>query len=182
MSMHPLCKEMIDAVIRTEGGFVDDPDDSGGATKYGITEEVARLSGYEGDMVDLPYIHAFTIYKERYWDIVRGDCIADICPDVAREVVDSSINCGTSAAVKWLQTALNVLNSRQVYYTDLVTDGRIGAKTLAALKAHVLHRNSGKVLVKILNCLQGAHYVNLAIKREKDEKFIYGWFKERVTL
>ena len=37
---------------RAEGGFVDDPDDSGGATNWGITEKVARKQGYTGHMRD----------------------------------------------------------------------------------------------------------------------------------
>ena len=43
-------QDIINAVLDTEAGYVDNPDDSGGKTKYGITEEMARFYGYEGDM------------------------------------------------------------------------------------------------------------------------------------
>jgi len=38
------------------------------------------------------------------------------------------------------------------------------------------------VLCRALNCLQGAYYIELAERREKDERFVYGWLKNRVVL
>ena len=46
--------ELIDALIEREGGFVANPVDRGGPTRYGITEAVARAHGYAGDMAALP--------------------------------------------------------------------------------------------------------------------------------
>ena len=46
--------KIINQIIEREGGYVDDISDSGGETKYGITEEVARRYGYDGKMIDLP--------------------------------------------------------------------------------------------------------------------------------
>ena len=42
--------EFIDDVIAREGGYVDHPADRGGPTRWGITEAVARRSGYLDDM------------------------------------------------------------------------------------------------------------------------------------
>jgi len=64
------------AVAKTlslEGGYVNDPADPGGPTKYGITEATARAHGYIGDMRDLPLDLAKKIYKESYWDVARLD-------------------------------------------------------------------------------------------------------------
>jgi Putative secretion activating protein len=81
----------------------------------------------------------------------------------------------------FLQRALNVLNSKGKLYPDLEVDGAIGLVTVSALRGYLTERDED-TLVKALNCLQGAYYVNLAERREKDETFVYGWFKNRVKL
>lgn len=60
-------RDIIDGIIEREGGYVNDPNDLGGATNYGITEKVAREWGYQGDMRDLPRIVAYQIYEQRYY-------------------------------------------------------------------------------------------------------------------
>ena len=47
-------EQFLNELIRREGGYVNNPADRGGATKYGITEAVARQNGYKGHMKDLP--------------------------------------------------------------------------------------------------------------------------------
>jgi len=179
--MHPLKQKIIDQIIFVEGGFVDDPDDSGGATNYGITEAVARAYGFADDMRDMPRGVAFDIYVARYWDAVRADDLLALSEVVASEVVDTGVNMGTGRASKILQRALNVLNVGGSLYPDLVVDGAIGPMTIQALREYLAERNE-LVLCRALNCLQGAYYIELAERREKDEKFVYGWLKNRVVL
>ena len=50
---NPLIVRVIDAILRAEGGYVNDPQDKGGETNYGITVAVARANGYTGPMRDL---------------------------------------------------------------------------------------------------------------------------------
>ena len=170
---------LIDAMIEVEGDYVDDPDDSGGETNYGITEAEARSWGYLGPMRELPRSVAFDIYSARYWDAVRADDLLELCPDIAAEVVDTGVNCGTARASEFLQRALNVLNRRGALYADLVADGQIGPATLSALAEYLAGRESS-VLVRALDCLQGSFYIELAERREKDERFVYGWLRTRV--
>jgi lysozyme family protein len=179
--MNDLKQKIIDQIIFVEGGFVDDPDDSGGATNYGITEAVARAYGFAGDMRDMPRGVAFDIYVARYWDAVRADDLLALSEAVASEVVDTGVNMGTGRASKILQRALNVLNVGGSLYPDLVVDGAIGPMTIQALREYLAERNE-LVLCRALNCLQGAYYIELAERREKDEKFVYGWLKNRVVL
>jgi lysozyme family protein len=173
--------KIIDDIIAAEGGYVNDPADSGGETNYGITVEVARAAGYGGPMVDLPRGVAFNIYAARYWDAVGADKLAALSEAVAAEVVDTAVNMGASRAVRFLQRALNVLNAGATVFNDLTVDGQIGPSTIAALSIYLTKRDEA-VLVKALNCLQGAYYIELAERREKDEKYVYGWLTNRVKI
>jgi lysozyme family protein len=176
-----LKNDIINEVIEAEAGFVDNPDDSGGKTKYGITEEMARFYGYEGDMRGLPRSFAFEVYAAIFWYAVGADHLLVLSEPVAAEVVDTAVNTGPHKAGEILQRSLNVLNLKGELYDDLTADGIIGSRTLRALQAYLQHRDES-TLVKMLNVLQGAFYVELAERREKDETFIYGWFNKRVIL
>lgn len=170
--------------VGIEGGFTDDPMDSGGATKYGITERVARANGYVGDMKDLPIPFAKAVYKKRYWDLLRLDDIEQFSIEIPLELFDTAVNCGVGVAATFLQQSLNVLNRQQQDYTDLTVDGGIGLRTVAALASFLQKRkDEGEtVMLRVLNSLQGTYYVHLAERREKDERFVYGWFLNRVRI
>lgn len=174
---------IIDEIIRVEGGkkYTNDPDDSGGATRWGVTEARARASGYMGDMRDMPRAVAFRIFAEDYWDVVRGDDLELLSEAVTFEVVDTGVSTGTGTAGTILQRALNVLNLRGKLYPDLKVDGAIGPVTLAALRGYLAAREEATLLTA-LNCLQGAYYIELAERREKDERFVYGWLRNRVVI
>jgi len=174
-------QDIINAILEAEAGYVDNPDDSGGKTNYGITEGMARFYGYEGDMRDLPCSFAFEVYAAIFWYAVGADHLLVLSGPVTAEVVDTAVNCGPHRAGEILQRALNVLNLKGDLYDDLTADGVIGSRTLRALQSYLEHRDE-QTLVKMLNVLQGAFYVELAERREKDESFIYGWFNKRVVL
>lgn len=109
------------ALMGNEGGYVDHPEDPGGATRWGITARVALKNGYTGDMRDFPMAMAKTIARAQYWDAVR----ADELPDVVRfDVFDAAYNHGPKQAALFLQRAAGV-----------TADGAIGPKTLAAVTA-----------------------------------------------
>lgn len=174
-------RRIIDAIIDVEGGYVNDPADSGGETNYGVTVAVARRYGYTGDMRRMPRAMAFNIYSRMYWDSVRGNDLLAASEALAAEVVDTAVNMGVARAGTFLQRSLNVLNDGGRLYRDLDVDGMIGPKTILAVKAYLIHR-SERELVKACNCLQGAFYIELAERREKDQRFVYGWLKHRVVL
>jgi lysozyme family protein len=169
---------------RSEGGYVNDPSDSGGETNHGITIAVARRQGYKGRMIDLTPLQARSIAKAEYWDSLQCDQICELSGLLAFEIFDTGINCGPPTAARFLQRSLNALNRLQRDYPDLPVDGRIGAKTLTALRAYLELRqqNGVTVLLRMLNGLQVAYYVTLVEAREKDEKFLFGWVFNRVTM
>lgn len=179
--MNNLRNRIINDIIHIEGSYVNDPNDSGGETNFGITEKQARIFGYTGNMIYLPREIAFNIYADKYWNSVRADDLLALSERITEEVVDTAVNMGLRRAGKFLQRALNALNNRAKLYPDIKVDGVIGPATISTLYKYLKKRDS-ETLVKMLNCLQGSFYVVLAERREKDERFIYGWFKNRVTL
>ena len=176
-------ERLIDALIEREGGYVSHPADKGGPTCFGITEAVARAHGYAGAMRDLPREEAVGIYKRLYWIRPGFDQIARRSPRVAAELFDTGANMGPAVAATFLQRALTALNRNGADYADLVPDGRIGERTLAALDAFLKIRGktSGEtVLLRALEALQGERYLRLAERRPANEAFLYGWLANRI--
>lgn len=162
-----------------EGGYADDPADRGGKTNWGITEAVAREHGYVGDMRALPKARALAIYRLLYWDRIGLDWIAAVDPAIAGEVFDTGVNMGVSVACRFLQRVLNALNRGGTDYPDLVVDGVAGPATAQALRALLRLRGAeGRtVVLRYLDALQGARYVDLAEQRVANETFMFGWAK-----
>ena len=75
--------DLIDAVIGREGGYSNHPDDRGGATRWDVTEAVARAHGFRGDMRTFPRDEAARIYRRVYWVRPGFDRVASLAPDIA---------------------------------------------------------------------------------------------------
>jgi len=127
---------IINGIIRVEGGYVNDPKDSGGETKYGITKAEARAFGYMGNMKDLPMPMAFDIYSKKYWDALSLDAVATLSPQVAAEIADTAVNMGVHRSAIFVQRALNALNNEQKLYADVVVDGKLGKATTDAMRKY----------------------------------------------
>lgn len=173
-----------DELLGIEGDYSDDPADSGGATRWGITEAVARRHGYTGPMNRLPLAIAKEIYRASYWDAQQLDTIAMLSHRIAWELFDTGVNMGVSQAGEFLQMSLNVFNRQATDYLDIEVDGEVGQATMAALTAFLKRRGKDgeTVLLRALNALQGAAYIELAERRDKDERFVFGWFLNRVAI
>jgi len=171
--------QMIDEVIRKEGGYSNHPADKGGSTNFGITEAVARQNGYTGRMQDLPRGLAEKIYRDKYFIKPGYDQIHLLSVAIAEELFDTAVNMGVGVPGLWLQRALNLFNDAA---QPLVVDGKIGQATVLALKSFLNRRGTeGEVvMVRALNCLQGARYFELAETRPANRAFIYGWIANRV--
>jgi lysozyme family protein len=104
-----------EATIGHEGGYVNDPRDRGGETKFGISARAyPNLK-----IADLTIDQAKDIYRKDYWTV----CGCDALPEpVALAVFDLAVNAGVRAAVRDLQQALGV-----------PADGVLGPQTQAAL-------------------------------------------------
>jgi len=174
-----------------EGKYSDDPADLGGETYRGISRRfnpswegwkiVDRIKGESLDLTEeiqgkLDFLTR-EFYRINYWDKFLGVEIS--FQPVAEELFDTAVNMGIGRAVKFLQTALNCLNRNETLYDDLQEDGIFGFKTLDALDT--LQGDELELLFKMLNTLQGAHYIAIMKSNPVQEKFCRGWFK-RVTI
>lgn len=180
---------IINGILAREGdAYTNDPADSGGPTKFGIT--LATLRAAHGqtstaeDVENLTRAEAFDIYQRMYVYDPGFSQLMDHSPEIAAEVIDSGVNLGQGRAARWLQRCLNVLNNRGEHYGDIVVDGAVGPATEDAFAAYLALRGDAgeQVLLAMLNACQGAFYVELAERREKDERFVYGWFYHRVRM
>lgn len=175
-------EQMIEHTIGLEGRYSNHPDDKGGETMWGITKWVARKNGYLGPMRDMPRDEAVRIYRSEYLIKPGFDVVAEIYPRVGLECFDSGVNLGVSWPQLWLQICLNCLNQQGTHYADIKEDGDIGPATINALKAYKQRRGEKgeEVLVRMLDCLQGARYIEITRARQRNESFIFGWFLNRV--
>lgn len=123
--------QIADEIVAREGGYVNDPDDPGGATNHGVTIHTMRRLGLdldgdgdvdEQDVRVLSRDLAVEIFVDHYFDRPR---IKDLPPPVQASVFDMYVNAGSNA-VRILQRLL--LDMR----IDVVVDGGIGPQTIAA--------------------------------------------------
>lgn len=186
-----LFKIAYDVVKKNEGGYVNNPKDAGGETYKGIARK--RHPGWKGwAMVDAaktaPGGFEFNLstngklqslvldfYKKEFWDVLALDHVKE--QSIATELFDTSVNMGTGIAAMFLQQVLNATNRNGRDYPDLKEDFVIGPATINTLNSH---RSPGNVL-KLLNCLQGARYIDICRNRPVNEEFMPGWLN-RVEL
>lgn len=166
-----------DLIDHREGGYVNHPSDPGGETIYGIIVATARRHGYTGSMRNMSKDEAKRIYKAEYWFGAGFDKVAAVYPQAAEEMFDTGVNMGPGIAARFLQEALNMLQD-----AELAEDGRIGPATISALNGFKARRGQegGRVLLKVLDCFQGARYRDIVKGRTKSRAFVYGWFAHRI--
>lgn len=104
----------VDLVLRHEGGLVDNPNDPGGLTNFGISQRAYP----DVDIRALTRNQAMEIYERDYWLPIRGD---ELPEPVAIVLFDMAVNMGRDRAVRLLQRALNIPQ-----------DGLLGPRTVAA--------------------------------------------------
>lgn len=175
---------LIDAVIGREGGYSNHPADKGGPTRWGVTQQVARAFGYEGDMRSYPRERAVAVYERSYWVEPNFHAVAMRYPALAAELFDIGVNMGTGVAGTFLQRALNVMNQGGQHFGDLTRDGRLGSVSLAALDAYKRLRGNegGDRLLEAVRSLRGARYIEICEARPANEAFAYGWFGRMVEM
>ena len=154
-------------IIGTEGGYVNDNDDRGGETKFGIS----KRSYPQLNIKNLSLEDAKKIYYKDFWDTPKMRLSA-FSPKVSLELFDTGVNMGMPRARKMLQKALNLLNRTESRFDDLKVDGWIGKSTMRAVSLV-----NEKELLKVLNGLQFMRYYKIVKHDHTQEKFFGGWVK-----
>lgn len=107
-------EQALEHVFRLEGGYVNDPSDAGGETKFGIS----KAAHPDVDIANLTKPQAASIYRAHYW--TSAGC--DYLPGILRlPVFAAAVHAGPKQAIVLLQRTLGVKE-----------DGVLGPKTLRA--------------------------------------------------
>ena len=161
-------QEIAREIIAREGGFVNDPDDPGGATNFGVTVHTMRRLGLDlnGDgQIDAADVRRLTrddarrIFVQHYYERPGIHRL----PEVLRaSVFDMYVNAGSNA-VKILQRLLKQMGQ------DLAVDGVIGPVTAAAARA--AERAAPEHLADAYAIARRNYYFRLADQRPASRKF-----------
>jgi lysozyme family protein len=175
-------------LLGIEGGWVNDPVDRGGATKYGISLRFLVTAGevdrdrdgfadfdldFDGDIDahdvrKLTLEHAAALYHKHFWQAL--DC--DSFPEPIGEMLfDQGVNGGNQAARKLLQRALN---RHLAPAHQLIVDGRIGPQTRAALSG-VLERYRMASVVESFRDVVKDRYRAIVAADPRQRRFLNGW-------
>jgi lysozyme family protein len=144
-------------ILEAEGGLVDNPNDPGGVTKYGIS----KAAFPDLDIVNLTPEQAIAIYASDYWEPAK-------CPALPQALAlvhfDAAVNCGVGQAARFLQQAVGVS-----------VDGIVGPLTIAAAwKTH-------DVVSHYLDTRE-AFYRKLAQANPAEGVFLDGWLNRLANL
>ena len=159
-------KKAFKEIIGIEGGYVNNINDKGGETKFGISKKAYPNL----DIKNLTLRQAEDIYYNDYWFELKLDYINDY--NIALELFDTAVNMGRYKASTILQESLNLLNRNEKNFKDLYVDGVIGHKTILAYD-----KVDKQILLKVLNGLQFCHYVKICERDKTQEVFFNGWMK-----
>ena len=152
--------DIIEVVLEHEGGYVNDPDDPGGETNFGI----AKRSHPDVDIANLTKDGAKEIYKEHYWDRNK---VEDLSEELRHIYFDMCVNQGKGRAVKIMQRAANAKGA------GLKVDGVMGPMTIAAMDGVELDR---------VRAYRVKYYADLVTRKPDLEKFYFGWFRRALEV
>jgi len=147
-----------DFMIPHEGGYVDDPADAGGETKYGISKRDHPTL----DIANLTMDEARTIYEHEYWNPYPYGQIDN--QNVANKVFDATVNMGSSQSHKLLQRACGACGA------PVVVDGQLGPITLAAVNSI-----DPTALLMEFRAKMKDFYYQLAESKPSNQRFLDGW-------
>ena len=164
----PSVEEVAAQIVAREGGYVNDPDDPGGATNYGVTIGTMKSLGLDlnkdgrvdaNDVKMLTRGQAQQIFVEHYF---RRPRLAELPPAVQASVFDMYVNAGANA-VKILQR----LVARMGFAAS--ADGVIGPRTLAA--AHDAAAAAPDHFADAYGIARRNYYYSLADQRPASRKY-----------
>lgn len=161
-------QQIASEIVEREGGFVDDPDDPGGATKFGVTIHTMRRLGLDitgdgavnrADVKALSKRRAIEIFVGHYFEKPRIGMVPEV---LQPSLFDMYVNAGVQA-VRTLQSLLREMGF------DIAVDGAIGPQTSAA--THDASQPEPVLLRDAYGVARRNYYFRLADKRVPLRKY-----------
>lgn len=149
------------AAQRKAVGYVNDPLDAGGETKYGV----AKNANPDLDITGLDWDAATRVYYRKYWLASNCDDITLMAPALAVLHFDGAVNHGIGRAGRFLQRAVAVAE-----------DGDVGPATLAAVQA-VVDAGGEIDLCNTICDYREAFYNQIVQNKPSQARFLRGWLK-----
>ena len=169
---------MIASTIAVEGGWVNNPNDPGGETNYGVTKKVAVQYGYRGPMRTLPKATAESIHYQGYIVKPGYEPLVDINAPVVEELYDTAVNMGPTRPSRWFQQIIN-----DVCRKSLPTNGVVDATTIEAFSTCQIPMGAEKMCLTFLDRLDAKQldeYGRLVRNNPKLKVFYRGWKNNRI--
>jgi len=163
--------DMLDIILKHEGGFVNDPLDRGGATNFGITQKT--YSGWIGrratvaEVRDIKMETAKIIYYRRYYLSPRINSLPE---KVQTLVFDCAVNHGPRQAIKFVQTVCNLAG-----FDVGRVDGANGPRTQAA--AAEAYKSMGNFFINAIVDERIDFYHRIVARNPTQQRFLKGWLK-----
>ena len=161
-------EQLLEDVLRREGGYIDHKSDRGGATKYGITQ--ATLSTHLGREVTKDEVRnldkelAKEIYKADYYFTPRINTLPE---ELQAQIFDICVNSGPRKAIKILQQVLNLAGF------ECSQDGMLGPKTRKA--AEDAQAAMGPYLTNAIVEAREHFYRSIVAANPSQSVFLKGW-------
>ena len=157
--------EAIGVVVKNEGGYVDHPDDPGGATNFGISARFLQRIGDSRHPRDITKDDAILLFKEHFWDRYGYEKLEP--QSLATKVFDMSVNMGPGQAHKLFQRALR---ANGAHWVD--DDGALGP-----ISFHAAEKASEIPLITAIRSEQAGFYRLLVAIEPAKGAFINGWLR-----
>jgi len=171
--------QAFEKMISHEGGYADDPDDSGGETYKGISRNnFPNWSGWEvidsfktatnfpGILDSSVGLHSLveSFYKFNFWIPINGDQIAS--QKIAESIFDFGVNAGVGTSAKLAQKVVGIPDP----------DGAIGKNTIAKLNIF-----DPELFIAAFMVEKVRRYIEICKKKESNRKYFFGWIDRTVN-
>ena len=167
-------EEAFNFIMKYEGGYANHPSDKGGETNYGISSRFIRASGIKIKSVrDMTVQQAKEIYQVYFWNPIKAECFTDDL--VQLFMFDTSVNCGASRAIDFLQSSINAISK-------IAVDGKIGNETISTCNKITSNERDRKILLELLKAARVGLYSHIVRNNDSQRVFLKGWINRVVEL
>ncbi len=174
--------------LRFEGGYANNPNDTGGETYRGIARkfhstwpgwqiiDTAKSNpAFPASLEANPFLQSLVVdfYRIEFWNKLSGEQIR--CQPIANELFDCEVNMGHPTAVRILQLSLNDLSESGDAL--IAVDGVMGPSTLDTLNSRVGTESARVIaLLTLMLVLRATRYAQIIASSPSQKQFAVGWF------